>query len=170
MIGFPPVPTGSPAPPGLPRRWTLSAADGHTLSGYLPPWAGDDPSEHNVPVGELADRLADIHHCARFPGQTAAVYTAADRTGRPCEQEILSCTLDCTPYAEPPEPRVPVVNLHLCEESWITDLDPDGLLRVADLLRAQADRLDRVVRPALLAARNDWSAQGAPGPGGPGRP
>jgi hypothetical protein len=110
-------------------------------------------------VEELADRLADIHHCARFPGQRADVYTATDPAGRPSEQEIFSCTLDCTPYAELPEPRVPVANVHLCEESWITDLDPDGLLRVADLLRAQADRLDREVRPALIAARNDWSAR-----------
>lgn len=159
MISFPPAPAEFTPLPGPPRRWTLTAADGHALSGYLPPWAGDDPSEHHVPVDQLADRLADIHHSAGFPGQTATVYTAADPTGRPCEQEIFSCTIDCTPYAQLPDPRVPVANVHLCEESWITDLDPDGLLRVADLLRAQADRLDREVRPALIEARKDWAAR-----------
>ncbi|WP_328466830.1 DUF6907 domain-containing protein [Streptomyces sp. NBC_00448] len=157
MISIPPAPAEFPELPGPARRWTLTSVDGHTLSGYLPPWAGDDPSEHHVPVDQLAHRLADIHHSARFPGQTATVYTAADRSGRPSEQEIFSCTLDCTPYAELPDPRVPVANVHLCEESWIIDLDPEGLLQVADLLRAQADLLDRKVRPALIAAREDWA-------------
>ncbi|BBA98826.1 hypothetical protein RVR_5171 [Actinacidiphila reveromycinica] len=166
MISFPPAPAEFPELPGPARRWTLTAADGRTLSGYLPPWAGDDPSEHHVPVEQLADRLADIHHSARFPGQAVAVYTAADPSGRPSEQQILSCTIDCAPYAPLPDPRVPVANVHLCEESWITDLDPDGLLRLADLLRAQADRLDREIRPALISARADWAARARSGADG----
>jgi hypothetical protein len=106
------------------------------VRGYLPPWARVDPSEHNVPLGELDDPLADIHLSRFFPGQTASVYTAAGRMTQPVEQEMLSSTLDCTPNAQDPEPQIPVVNVHLCEESWITDLDSDGVARMVAMLRA----------------------------------
>ncbi|MFJ2957072.1 DUF6907 domain-containing protein [Streptomyces sp. NPDC087270] len=147
-------------PSATPRRWTLTTIDGATIHGHLPGWAGADPSEHNVPTNELADRLADIHHTVRFPGQTLPVYTAAARTGKSVEQEILSCSVDCTPYAKDPEPRAPVANLHLCEENWIPDLDPDGLARVADHFRAQADRIDHQILPMLVAACEDWNING----------
>ncbi|WP_328463829.1 DUF6907 domain-containing protein [Streptomyces sp. NBC_00448] len=140
------------------RRWTLTTTDGHTLRGYLPPWAGVDPSEDDVPPSQLADVLTDIHHSRSFTGQTASVYTATGRASGPVEQEILSSTLDCTPNVEPPQPQMPVVNVHLCEESWITDLDPDGVAGVAAMLRAQADHLENEVRPALVAARRDWTS------------
>ncbi|WP_435133671.1 DUF6907 domain-containing protein [Actinacidiphila sp. bgisy144] len=156
MTSNSPDPAEFPVLPGLPRQWTITTSDGRTVTGYLPPWAGDDPSEHNVPADQLADRLADIHHTARFPGQRINLYSAPGPTGRPTSQEIFSCTIDCTPYAFHPDPRMPVANVHLCEETWITDLDPDGLLNLAHLLRAQADRLDHEIRPALLSAITTW--------------
>lgn len=139
------------------RLWTLTTTNGRSVTGYLPGWAGDDPSEHNVPAADLDDRLSDIHHTRFFPGQRVPIYAAASRSGRPVEEEVLSCTLDCTPYAEGPDVRVPVINVHVCAESWITDLDPEGLAQVAAQLRDQADRLDNEVRPALIAAREDWA-------------
>jgi hypothetical protein len=101
------------------RTWTIATTNGPVVSGYLPDWAEDDPSESGVPVAGLSARLDDVWHRA---------------------------------------PRVPVVNLLIVDDYWITDLDPNGLAEVAARLRAQADRLDREVGPALVAAREDWAA------------
>ena len=71
--------------------------------------------------------------------------------------QVFSGTIDCHPFAEYPEPRVPVVNLAVVGDIWINGLDPNGLAEIAVQLRAQADRLDCEVRPRLVAARADWA-------------
>jgi hypothetical protein len=150
-----PVTALSQCPPE--RQWAIITTGGHVVTGYLPTWATTDPSERDVPLDELADRLADINHWAAFPGQTITVHTP--ETGRPIEEEILHGSIDCNPYADAPEPRIPVANIHVAAECWISDLDPDDLARLAAQLRAQADRLEHQVRPALIAARTDWMSR-----------
>jgi hypothetical protein len=59
------------------RQWAITTTiDGRT-TGYLPPWATENPSEPDVPPEELAARLAGIRHVAEFPGQ--GLRAVADR-------------------------------------------------------------------------------------------
>ncbi|BBA99054.1 hypothetical protein RVR_5515 [Actinacidiphila reveromycinica] len=127
------------------------------MAGPLPSWADCDPSEDGVPPTELPVRLSDITHHAEFPGQTVTVYSPSHASGRPCDIEILHGSIDCIPFAEQPACRVPVVNLRLTDDCWITDRTPDGLAALSAQLRSQADRLDREIRPALITARSDWT-------------
>ncbi|MEC3995883.1 hypothetical protein VSR01_21115 [Actinacidiphila sp. DG2A-62] len=70
---------------------------------------------------------------------------------------ILCGSIDCAPYSEDPASRQPVVNLQLIDDYWFLNLDPEQLATLATQLRAQADHLDHTVRPALTAARQDWT-------------
>lgn len=144
------------------RRWVITTSDGRVESGHLPAWATDDPSEHLIPPDQIEARLADINHCAAFAGQTARVYTPARRDGLPVEEEILRGSVDCNPYAPAGEPRIPVVNIHVAAETWLTGLGPEDLAGIATRLRAQADLLLEEVLPALITARADWQAHASP--------
>ncbi|WUH19538.1 hypothetical protein OG370_19060 [Streptomyces sp. NBC_00448] len=85
------------------------------------------------------------------------MYSPSHASGQPCDVEILHGSIDCVPFAEQPASCVPVVNLRLTDDCWITDLTPDALAALAAQLRAQAYRLDREIRPALITARSDWA-------------
>jgi hypothetical protein len=150
-----PATTGTPRPA---QRWAITTATGETTTGHLPAWAEGDPSERNVPQKELATRLADINHQAHFPGQTLRAYSPGNPTDEPTELEILHSSIDCTPYATAPELRIPVANIHVAEEYWLTDYGPEDLTALANSLRAVADRLDHDIIPTLNDARADWSA------------
>ncbi|MEW1860687.1 hypothetical protein AB0399_09955 [Streptomyces sp. NPDC088194] len=135
------------------RTWTIATTTGHTISGYLPPWSHSDPTATNVPVEHLGVTLADINHFAPISGQHLTITTGDS----PCTTVVFSGSMECNPYAEDPEPRVPVVSLQLVDDCWLHNLDPDQLVDVAAKLRAQADHLEHHVRPALIAAREDWT-------------
>jgi hypothetical protein len=147
-----------PTPFSTPGMWTITTVNGVQTSGYLPGWAEDDPSEVGVPLEMLGVRLADVSHRSFFEGQIIDV-VAPDAHGKAEEEAVFEASIDCTPYAEDPEPRVPVVDIHAYPEHWILGLGPAGVAEVAAKLRAQADRLDHEVRPALIAAREDWAAR-----------
>jgi hypothetical protein len=153
-------PRKQPAPWSTPGRWTITTESGSTTSGYLPAWAEDDPSEVDVPLDLLPVRLADISHRNFFEGQTMTVL-APDAQGRAEEDAVFEGTIDCNPYDPNPALRLPVVNIQVCQDHWILGLDPHGLTTIATQLRAQADRLEREVHPALIAAREDWAAHRA---------
>lgn len=138
------------------RRWTITATSGHTASGYLPPWAITDPSETGVPLSEFGAHLAAVNHYSPFEGLLLHVETA-DRGF--AEEEILRGSIECGPYSPHPAARIPVVNIAVSTDCWLTALDPEDLSDLAAKLRAQADRLDHVVRPALIAARTDWATR-----------
>lgn len=140
------------------RRWTITMTTGETISGRLPAWATDDPSENGVLPEELAARLADINYSKQFPGQVLRVYSPASRDGRSTPVEVLHSSIDCNPYAPDPDPRTPVANIHLAGECWLTDLGPGELGQLAKGLRVVADRLDHDVIPALIDARTEWAA------------
>lgn len=141
------------------REWRITTTSRHTVSGYLPPWATEDPSEVDVPIEHLAARLVDVHHYADFEGQ---IVRNARRTGHdgaePADLHVLCGSIDCVPFAADPDPRVPTVNVNLTPECWLSDLGPDDVLRLVAQLRSQADRLAYEVHPALVAARADWAA------------
>lgn len=150
--------------PGPVRRWAITTTDGQSRSGYLPPWATDDPSEQGVAPAELGERLADVNHYVEFAGRTVSVYAPGGGEPLVRDEEILHGSIDCNPYAPGDEPRIPVVNIRLSDQSWLTDLGPEDLAGLAAQLREQARRLDYKVRPALIAARDDWAAHHPPVP------
>jgi hypothetical protein len=148
--------------PEMPRRiWTVTTINGQDVIGYLPPWAEDDPSRTGVPVEQLGKVLADICHSTEFSGQGIRV-SLTDAPGT--DTVILGGSIDFHPYTDNPDlpvaaAGVPVAHLQIVDDYWIHDLDPWALGVIAAKLRAQADRLDHEVRPALTAARADWAAQ-----------
>jgi hypothetical protein len=151
------APTADQSPAARARRWLITTTDGRTESGHLPAWATDDPSEQRVPVDQLGARLADITHHRAFPGQTLRVYSPTADAAQPEPVQILRSSIDCNPHAPRGEPRIPMANVHIVDETWITDLSPDDLTDLANGLRAVADRLDHEVIPTLHAARADWN-------------
>ena len=148
---------GTPPPWSTPGKWTITTNSGSATSGYLPAWAEDDPTEADVPVDQLPARLVGINHRNFFEGPMVPL-TAPDVWGGIEDDAVFEGSIDCNPYDTDPHLRVPIVNLQVCVGRWALGLDPHGLAEVAAKLRAHADFLDEKVRPALVAAREDWAA------------
>ncbi|MFJ5608355.1 ATP-binding protein [Streptomyces sp. NPDC093221] len=146
-----------PAPWTAPGTWTIATEGGAVVSGYLPEWAEDDPTEVGVPPDLLPSLLAQINHRSLFEGPMLPL-AAPDVWDGVEEDAVFEGSIDCDPYDEDPRLRMPVVNLHVAVGRWIPALDPQGLAEVTAKLRAHADFLDTKVRPALIAAREDWAA------------
>jgi anti-sigma regulatory factor (Ser/Thr protein kinase) len=146
-----------PPPWTTPGTWAITTTDGAVTSGYLPAWAEDDPTEIDVSAEELPRRLAQVNHRAFFEGPMVPL-TAPDLWDDVEEDSVFEGSIDCNPYDADPRLRVPVVNLQVCVGRWILGLAPEGLANIAAKLRAHADLLDHKVRPALIAARDDWAA------------
>lgn len=146
-----------PPPWSTPGTWAITTTDNAVTSGYLPAWAEDDPTEMAVEPEELPQRLGMVNHRAFFEGPTMPV-TAPDLWDGVEEDSVFEGSIDCNPYDPDPRLRVPVVNLQVSVGRWILGLDPNGLADTAATLRAHADLLDHKVRPALIAARDDWAA------------
>lgn len=146
---------GSGSTQSQPPRWRIATTSGYSVNGYLPPWAEEDPSTDDAELEQLGVHMADIAHHASFPGRNLPV-TGAD--GQPQHTEVLACVLDCRPYAEDPTLRLPMVHLHVIDDFWVSDLDPDALSHIAEELHAQAVWLEAELRPRLIAARDDWAA------------
>lgn len=149
-----PVPVAGPVGSG--RTWTVEMSNGARVSGYLPGWAEDDPSRAGVPLERLDVHLADILHAASFGGVRLPVVQGS---GPEESAVVLGAHIQCRPYDDDEALRVPVAYVQLAEDIWVRDLDPERLGEVAAVLRAQADRLEGQVLPALVAARADWEAQ-----------
>ncbi|WP_435131442.1 DUF6907 domain-containing protein [Actinacidiphila sp. bgisy144] len=161
-----PSPAALPAEPDATtsstRQWVITTTTGEQVSGYLPSWATEDPSEADVSSEELAVRLADVCHYREFPGQVLRAYSPGNTTDEPEELEVMSSSITCTPYAPAPELAVPVATVR---EYWMTDLDPTGVAHLVAGLRAVADRLDGVVIPQLNDIRAEWAAHHTSGTG-----
>ncbi|BBA99045.1 hypothetical protein RVR_5501 [Actinacidiphila reveromycinica] len=165
-----PSPTALPAPESdgtarSLRQWLLTTTTGEQVSGHLPPWATEDPSEQEVPAEELAARLADVCHYREFPGQVLRAYSPGNSSDAPEELEVMSSSITCAPYAPAPELALPVVTVRVAGEYWMTDLDPTGVADLVAGLRAVADRLDSVVIPQLNTIRTEWTAHHTSGTG-----
>jgi hypothetical protein len=151
------TPPKQSAPWSTPGKWTITTSAGFGTSGYLPEWAEDDPSESDVPLDMLRVRLGSMNHRTFFEGPIMPVSTT-DTKGDVEEDAVFEGSLDCNPYDQDPRLRVPVVNIQVCLGRWILGLNPQGLEEIAAKLRAQADRLHDEILPALIAARDDWTA------------
>ncbi|WP_405583912.1 DUF6907 domain-containing protein [Streptomyces sp. NBC_01190] len=155
-------PTTGAAPIEAGSTWTVSTTAGYRAKGYLPSWADEDPSEEGVPLDRLPIRLIDIRHCEFFDGQSLPVRSPAaggEAASRAWKEQVLWGNIVCSPYAEDPGLRIPVANVAVVDDYWISDLDPEGVAALAAALRAQADRLDHEVHPRLIAIRADWEQQ-----------
>lgn len=138
--------------------WTITTDAGDTISGHLPAWAEEDPSENGVPVDQLALRLAGVSHRTFFEGQMMPLVTP-DLSAEVEEDAVFEGSTDCNPYAPDITLRQPHVTLQVTAGHWIRGLDPEDLTRIAAQLRAQADLLDHDIRSALIAARDDWATR-----------
>ncbi|WP_328459491.1 DUF6907 domain-containing protein [Streptomyces sp. NBC_00448] len=149
-----PVPAVGPAETcgGPGARWTITTTTGLKVTGYLPAWAAEDPSEAGVLVEQLGARLSDISHHAAFRDQ---FIDADDGRG----QQILSGSIDCNPYAEDPEPRVPTAAVNVTSVCRVGDLDPDGLAKFSAQLRAAREW----PRPTTAGASRTGGDLGVPG-------
>lgn len=158
VVWFELGPSDGTAPPwSTPGMWAITTDSGSAMSGYLPAWAEDDPTEAYVPMDRLPDRLAGINRRNFFEGPMMPI-TAPDVWGAVEEDAVFEGGIDCIPYDPDPILRVPVVNLQVCAGRWILGLDPHGLAEVTAKLRAHADFLEAKVLPALIATREDWAA------------
>lgn len=145
------------------RRWTITTEHGVTVSGYLPAWDQGDPSAHNIPADRLEVYVSDVDHVQHWPGQMLASANLSSGKGRYVGQcPILCPQMNLRPFDPNTAERIPNVSVELVEGSddWIEHLDPAGVATFAEQLRAQADRLENEVLPALVAARADWAANG----------
>jgi hypothetical protein len=142
---------------GTPGRWTITTTGGSSVSGYLPVWAEDDPSEAGVPPDLLPLAFEGICHRGLFEGEVVTV-TSAGGPGGWQEEAVFEARITCRPYAPAPAARQPVVDIEVYPGHWLIGLDPAGLTGIATRLRTHADRLDHEVRPALITARTDWAA------------
>ncbi|WP_329362400.1 hypothetical protein OG896_03985 [Streptomyces sp. NBC_00669] len=144
------------------RTWTITTDTGFSISGHLPPWATDDPSEHQLPVDRLGIALSDINHHQDVCGHALPLRTpdGSDEPGHDTDPvPVFSGSIDCDPYATEPEPRIPVFNFRLVDDYRMEALGPEGITELAAAFRAHAEVLDTHVRHALIEARGDWARQ-----------
>lgn len=146
------------------RTWIISTTNGETMSGYLPAWAEEDPSKSDVAPDQLAVELSDITHEAAFGGQFMRVCPGAQDPG--VDTAMLIALMQCIPFVgDDTETRLPLVNVQVVDDLWITDLDPSGVLEVAEKFRSFADLLVDTVAPSLSAARAEWTEHVLPAVG-----
>jgi hypothetical protein len=144
------------------RTWSIRTTTGATVTGYLPEWAETDPSKDGVRNDRLEVHVVDVYHRRDYDGPTVTVdMPGFDKDRYVGEYQILAPVMRCTPHAEDPADRVPVVLVDAMPGSdhYIGPLDPAGVMDLADKLRAHAAALDDVA--ALLQdAREDWVKNG----------
>ncbi|MFC4035821.1 DUF6907 domain-containing protein [Streptomyces polygonati] len=144
------------------QTWSISTTGGFTLTGYLPPWADEDPSATDVPLEKLSIKLIDLAHWRPFDGQRMRIHhpAHADGDGQPgeCEESVLDGHIACYPYSDDPAERTPYANVRVVDDFWLNNLTPEGLTKLATQLRAQAHHLETDLAPILEQARSDWTA------------
>jgi hypothetical protein len=88
-------PQGTDISPIRKQSWTITitTANGLTATGYLPPWAAEDPSKGGVPASAFSRVLADINHHRAFDGLDPAgvgrLITALRAQADRLESEVL---------------------------------------------------------------------------------
>ncbi|WP_328911758.1 MULTISPECIES: hypothetical protein [unclassified Streptomyces] len=88
-----------PAPIDAGRTWTITTDEGLSVTGHLPTWAEDDPSESGVPLDRLGAVLGDINHHRDTSGQLLRVRSSPGAFGSTNEKVPVFCgSIDCDPY------------------------------------------------------------------------
>ncbi|CAG6394095.1 hypothetical protein NMG29_32380 [Streptomyces cocklensis] len=141
--------------------WSISTTGRVTLTGYLPPWADEEPSESDVPLEELSVKLIDLADWRPFDGQRMRIHNPAHADGASLavEESLFDGHIACYPYREDLQERTPYANVLVVNDLWLNHLTPEDLTRLTAQLRAQADHIEKDVTPILEAARNDWTAR-----------
>lgn len=145
------------------RTWSVSTAGGFIFTGYLPPWADEDPSDTEVSLERPSVKLIDLAHWRPFDGQRMRVHhpALADDAGNTgdVEDSLFGGHIVCYSYSEDPQERTPCANVRVVDDFWLNNLTPEDLTTLAAKLRTQADHLEKAVAPVLQEARNDWTAR-----------
>jgi hypothetical protein len=149
--------TVNASPGSAGRTWAITTTNGYTASGPLPAFADDDPSTTGVAPERLSAELTDILHWTAFGGQYMRVCPAALDPGE--DSVVLTAHLQCAPYAQEPERRVPLLNIQIAADLWLTDLDPGAALEVADRFEEFVNLLRGTAVPAAVTARTEWAAR-----------
>jgi len=144
-----------------PRQWTLRTDTGATVSGYLPAWAQEDPSQDNVPVDKLRFRLTDLTHEREYDAPRITVHAPLGPDGamEDIDSRLFAPQIWCGPHSDYPEERTPYALITVLEDCVLDHQGPKDVASLAAKLRAQAAVLDRVAVD-LAAARADWDANG----------
>jgi hypothetical protein len=116
-----------PASPDY-RTWSISTTGGVTITGYLPPWADEDPSDTDVPLEKLSVELIDLTHWQSFDGQTMHIHhpAHADGDGKAGEGEdtLFNGNITCYPYSEDLRERTPFANVRVVDDFWMNNSYP----------------------------------------------
>ncbi|WP_405583699.1 DUF6907 domain-containing protein [Streptomyces sp. NBC_01190] len=144
------------------RTWAITTTSGSTTTGYLPGWAGEDPSTADVPIDRLPLELADVAHRADVGGLVMPVSHAEEEAE---EAGVLVVTIGCKPFDgnEDSPSRVPVMNVQIVDDFWIRDLDPAGAVAFGERLRVLGELVMSQAAGLLAAARSDWAAHSSTG-------
>ncbi|WP_435178360.1 DUF6907 domain-containing protein [Actinacidiphila sp. bgisy145] len=143
---------------GEPRTWRLTATNGVTVSGYLPPWAYEDPSASDVhPVALPVDlvRLELFRYFDGVPGSLVGPGDGVDEDGYMTPFGAVTCH-PCADREAPDRPVHPVLTVQVSDTEETICHDPDELAALIARLRTRVDYLDQHVRPAFTAIHQDW--------------
>ncbi|WP_435125264.1 DUF6907 domain-containing protein [Actinacidiphila sp. bgisy144] len=154
----PPEPVPEPTTPeqeSTPHTWTITTTEGINLTGYQPDWSMDNPSRTGIPLDQAMRRLRSYSHFAMLPAEPIAPLADA-ALGGPGHWYVV-VQIECYPYSEQLQQRIPTANFAIIEEYEVGNLAPADLHRIADQLRAQAALFETTVLPALITAREDWA-------------
>ncbi|BBA98205.1 hypothetical protein RVR_4305 [Actinacidiphila reveromycinica] len=145
---------------GAPRTWRVTATNGVTVSGYLPPWAFEDPSMTAVEPPGLPVALVDVELFRYFDGVAGSLAGPDDGVD---EDGVITpfCAVTCRPFADREAPEVPahpVLTVQVSGSEETVCHDPGELAVLIGRLRAHTDYLDRHVLPAFTVIHRDWEA------------
>jgi hypothetical protein len=102
-------------------------------------------------------RLRSYSHFEMLPAEPIAPL-ADTALGGPGYWYVV-VQIECYPYSEQLQQRIPTANFAIIEEYEVGNLAPADLHRIADQLRAQAALFETTVLAALTSARDDWAAR-----------
>ncbi|WP_435128510.1 hypothetical protein [Actinacidiphila sp. bgisy144] len=145
---------------GTPRTWRLTATNGVTVSGYLPPWVFEDPSASDVAPARLPVAAVDVelfHYFDGVPGSLTGSDHGTDIDGYATPFGAITCH-PCVDRESPERPVHPVLTIQVSDTEETICHDPDELAALITRLRTRIDYLDQHVRPAFTAIHDDWES------------
>ncbi|WP_335979911.1 DUF6907 domain-containing protein [Streptomyces sp. CA2R106] len=143
---------------GTPGTWRLTATNGVTVSGYLPPWAYEDPSASGIDPDRLPVAACDVELFRYFDDLAGSLVGPGDGAE---EDDYVTpfAAITCHPCAEreaPDRPVDPVLTVQVSDTEETVCADPGELAALIARLKAHTDYLDQHVRPTFTAIYQDW--------------
>jgi hypothetical protein len=143
---------------GTPRTWRLTATNGVTVSGYLPPWVFEDPSGSGIDPDRLPVAAIDVelfHYFDGVPGSLTGSDDGTDTDGYATPFGAITCH-PCADRETPERPVHPILTVQVSDTEETVCHDPDELAALIARLRTHTDYLDHCIRPAFIAVYEDW--------------